>query len=212
MGVGLEGFDLTVPHKNVSLGVVETELLRRVHAARDYRFGDPERQRWTRHLLATRVLAKHRGDPIRLPPPARGWLEERTAVMTAGIRDRGYPVVGDLVELDWQPPSDDSRLVTSVTDDELAAVAAWAVGRLQEALVERQPAASYPAVGPQDGIPGILDLLEHIRAADTGTPPRPAAGTGPVLRSAALAGFPVAPLRRCPPAGRSIHRCAGARN
>jgi hypothetical protein len=178
MGLGLDGFETDVPHKNVSLGVAETELLRRVYVACDDRFRDPERQRWTRHLLATQVLAKHRGEPIRLPSGAREWIEERTAAMTAGIRSRGYSVMGDLADLGWQPPSGSSRLVTSVTEDELAALAGWVVGRLHEALVERQPTAPHPGVLPQDGIAGILDLLEHIRAADTGTSPRPATGSG----------------------------------
>ena len=64
-----------------------------------------------------------------------------------------------------------------MTPEEIADATAWTIARLQEELVQRQPAHAPPPVGPDDGVPGILELLEHIRAADTGETPR-----APLLR------------------------------
>nr|MBA3310964.1 hypothetical protein [Nocardioidaceae bacterium] len=86
----------------------------------------------------------------------------------------GYDVVGDLDDLRWRPPPPESRLVSTVTSDEIAEASDWTIARLQEQLVRRQPAHPAPAVGPTDGVPGILELLEHIRAADTDARPRAA--------------------------------------
>ena len=181
LGMGDVALDLEVPQQHVAVGVVETELLRRIHATRDYRFRDGHRHLWTRRLLAGGLLARRPGAPIRLPADRQEWIQQRADAMAAGIERQGYQVVGDLADLGWQPPSADSRLVADVSQDELDEVSAWTIGRLQEALVDRQPEAPYPPVGPDDGIDGIIELLEHIRAADTGTTPRPAE-TGPRRR------------------------------
>jgi len=177
LGIDPAVYDSQVPRKNVSLGVVETELLRRVHAVRDGRFTDSQRHYWTRRILAGELLGQRRGAAIRLPDDVRPWLEDRSKQIVETIRERGYHVVGDLDELAWGEPPDGARAVESVTREEIAEATAWTISRLQEQLVERQPANPPPPVGPDDGIPGILELLEHIRAADTGETPR-----APILR------------------------------
>lgn len=177
LGIDPGSCDVDVPKKNVSLGCAEAEVLRRVHSRRDARFrNDPERSyvAWTRKLLAVEILGERHGAPFGLPANTQEWIPERTAAMTSEIRDRGYHVVGDLADLNWQPPSPQNRLPSSVTDDEVQEVCTWTITRLREELVQRQPDAVPPAVGPDDGVDGILELLEHIRAADTGTQPRPA--------------------------------------
>jgi hypothetical protein len=177
LGIDPDAYDSTVPRKNVSLGVVETELLRRVHAVRDGRFTDAQRHYWTRRILAGELLGQRRGAPILLPDDVRPWLEERSQQIVATIRERGYDVVGDLDELAWGDPPAGARAVGSVTPGEIAEATAWTISRLQEQLIERQPAHPPPPVGPEDGVPAILELLEHIRAADTGETPR-----APILR------------------------------
>jgi hypothetical protein len=179
--LGLDGsdYDLGVAPANRSLGVVEAELLRRVQAARDYRFQGKGRHLWTRRLLSGRLLVHRAGDPIRLPDDTRIWIEQRTRTTVEGITMAGYHVVGDLDDLGWQPPREAARLVTDVAEPELAKASAWTISRLQEELVQRQPPTPFPDVGPDDGVPGILELLEHIRAADTGEQPREPAPPAP---------------------------------
>jgi hypothetical protein len=177
LGLDPAAYDSEAPSTGRPLGVVETELLRRVHAVRDGRFTDPQRHLWTRRILAGDVLAQRASAPIRLPDSVRPWLDARTDEIVETIRKRGYDVAGDLSELAWTDPPPDARAVSSVTEDEIDETSRWAIARLQEALVERQPAHAPPAVGPDDGVAGILELLEHIRATDTGETPRP-----PILR------------------------------
>jgi hypothetical protein len=182
LGVDPHAYDLDVPRDDGELGVVETELLRRVHAMRDGRFTDAQRHYWTRRILARDLLGRRGGTSIRLPDSVRPWLGERSVEIVSTIRKRDYDVVGDLDELAWADPPPDARVVDSVTPEELADVTAWTISRLQEELVERQPSSPPPPVGPDDGVPGILELLEHIRAADTGETPR-----APILRKLSAA-------------------------
>ncbi len=156
------------------LGVVESELLRAVHARRDLRFTDPQRHVWTRQLLANGVLARRSGTTLRLPTHARPWLSEKSGRMADSIREEGYDVAGDPTVLGWSEPPAEARLLTDVTEQELESLASWTILRLQEELVHREPVTSPPPVGPDDGVEGIIELLEHIRAADTGQPPRSA--------------------------------------
>ncbi len=174
-------YDIETPRRNASLGVVESELLRRVHAAKDDRFTDRRRHRWTRKLLATEILGQRPGAPIRTPPDVRSWLVARSEAMLESVAGAGYHVVGDLDELTWQPASDNARLLSSVTDDEIAEAGAWTIAQLQKTLMRRQLAEPSPPVTPDDGVAGILELLEQLRAADTsGSPRRRSTATSPL--------------------------------
>jgi hypothetical protein len=177
LGVEPTAYDIAVPRKNVSLGVVESELLRRLHARRDYRFTDPDRHAWTRKLLAAEILGQRRSAPIATPEKAQTWLEERSASMLDGVLAKGYDVIGTLDDLRWEPPPSNARSVSSVTDEEIADAATWTVQQLQALLATRYPHVRPPNVPAHDPLGGVLDLLEVIRAADTGTVPRPPEGS-----------------------------------
>jgi hypothetical protein len=175
LGIDPSSCDVDVPRRNPSVGAVEAELMRRVHARGDTRISEHRRfSPWSRRLLVGKVLAERSGAPFVPPDDAREWVSERTAAMVRRIQERGYHVVGDLAELDWQAPPPGARTIGSVTEAEIEDLCGWTIGRLQEELVHRLPAVPPPAVAPSDGIDGILELLEHIRAADTGAQPRPA--------------------------------------
>ncbi len=174
LGLDAAAYDARFDVVPTALGAVEAEVLRAVHARRDPRFTDPQRHVWTRQLLANDVLSRRHGAPLRLPPQARPWLSDRSRRMTDGIRSAGYEVVGDLDVLGWSDPPTEAQLPAEVTTQELESLASWTILRLQEALVHREPVTSPPPIGPDDGVDGIIELLEHIRAADTGRPPRSA--------------------------------------
>jgi hypothetical protein len=178
LGIDADAYDADIPTMNASLGPVEAELLRRIHARRDPRFTDPQRQRWTRRLLAIEILGERRGVGMS-GPTTHPWLEDRTESMIAEIAERGYDVIGTLDDLKWAPPAATTRAIETVTEAELDELSRWTIGRLQEELVQRQPSTQPPPVGPNDGVEGILELLEHIRAADTDVSPREA----PVTKS-----------------------------
>jgi len=167
-------YDTDVPAKNISLGPVEVELLRQVHALRDERFTDVGRQRWTRRLLASRILGQRPRQRIEVPGPARAWLHERSLQMAEAIRARGFHVVGDLDDLTSWPADDDgkARPVSSVTPEELAEAITWTQDKLRQELELREPGRTAPEVSAEDGVEGIVELLEHVRALDTGSVPR----------------------------------------
>jgi hypothetical protein len=159
-----------------ALGVVESELLFRIHGVRDARFTDRERHPWTQGVLVDEVLRRRPGAaPLAPPTGAEEWLQEETALMMRHLIAGEYDVVGDLAALTWTPPPADARTLDSVTVKEVNAAARWTIARLQEMWVERVPRSMPPHVGPEDGVPGILEMLEHLRAHDSGADPRPAA-------------------------------------
>ena len=174
LGLDPSAYDSDLAVTVAHLGPVELELLRRVHARRDPRFTDPQRHVWTRQLLANNVLARRPATPVRVPDDTIGWLTARSDLILSDLDAAGYTVAGDLGDLDRPGAEPGGRLMSDVTGEEVDEVAAWTILRLQEELVHREPVAAPPPVGPEDGVDGILDLLEHIRAADTGAAPRPA--------------------------------------
>ena len=167
-------YDSDLDVTTLPLGPAELELLRRVHARRDPRFIDPQRHLWTRQLLAHEILARRPAPPLALPDDLAAFLADRSRAILDEVATSGYDVAGDLTDLAPAPAPADARLVSEVTDAEVDEVATWTILRLQEELVHREPSAPPPPVGPDDGIDAILELLEHIRAADTGAEPRPA--------------------------------------
>ncbi|MDQ4084930.1 MAG: hypothetical protein M3165_03855, partial [Actinomycetota bacterium] len=135
--LGLDGADVDsdVPKRNVSLGRAETELLRRVNAARDPRFRGVSRHRWTRGLLASQILSQRAGEPIGLPEDARHWVTERTDAMLRQLEAAGYAVAGDLDDLTAAaPPAGTGGGIA--TDAEVEQACDWAIGRLAEHLDE----------------------------------------------------------------------------
>jgi hypothetical protein len=178
--LGLDKADIdsaAAPMRNVSLGRVETELLRQVHKTKDPRFRGLGRQRWTRGVLGNTILVQRPGRPIGVPEDARSWVDQRSDRMVRALQKSGFDVVGDLDDL--RPAA--ATVAASdepATDDEVARACDWTIERLTEYLSEqldRHPDAAVtpPAVGPGDGIPAIFELLEHIRAVSTGQRPRP---------------------------------------
>jgi hypothetical protein len=174
LGLDPLAYDTDTPIRNASLGLVESELLRRLHAVRDERFTDGGRHPWTRKLLATKTLTLRGGDRLGLPDETRGWLSDRAAAMRQAVEAARYHVVGDLDDLDPRlAPGTRTRSVDSVTAAELAEASAWTIARLRAVLQDKHPTVPLPAVSDRDGVEGILELLEHIRGADSGTEPRP---------------------------------------
>jgi hypothetical protein len=84
------------PPSNPSLGVVETELLRRInpHLTEFRSAGD--RGRWIRSYLATEEIMASSGERFRPRPETLAELERRGELALDMLRSGGYDVVGDL--------------------------------------------------------------------------------------------------------------------
>jgi hypothetical protein len=90
---------------NRSLGVAETQLLRRLNARIDHatrRSADFDEL--VRHMLADRMLANRRGTRLQLPARLHPWAVAEAERWTDWITERGVHVVGDLAELHPGPP------------------------------------------------------------------------------------------------------------
>ena len=143
LGIDPDGYDLgAAVRENTSLGIPETELLRRVNVALAGRLKMPAYGRVAKDRLAHKVLAGRKGSPrLTLPPDVRTIVAEQSALMVETLRDRGYDVVGDLDDL-LPEPAAESPVVTALDPpdpDALAAAGVDAVaGLLLELAAERE--------------------------------------------------------------------------
>ena len=123
--------DLDVEPRNVSLGVVEAELLRRINGALEGRFPHRFYDDLVRAVLAEQVLvapgrANAASERPTLPPKQQVWVEERSRQLVEAIRAAGYHVVGDLDDLvPGEEP--DGRQPEDLSPDELLPVALDAI-------------------------------------------------------------------------------------
>jgi hypothetical protein len=149
--VDAAALDTRVPRRNVSLGLVQTELLRRVNVELGGRLRKRQAYRAAGKLyLGKRILAAQGGAPALMPRKLDGWVRGVTDGHLAALRTGGYDVVGTLDDLVPVPESftDDPQ---TVTEAEVAAAAAKAMATM---LVEprrarrRRPRRPRPAPPP----------------------------------------------------------------
>lgn len=117
------------PWANETVGVVGTELIRRLNPLLDHL---PQRQydRAVKRVLVRALAA--RTEPVRFTLPAGdlAWATERGAAMVDEVRAARHPVVGDLDEL--TPKSGSGRLPDQASTDELLADAVQGLAGLAE--------------------------------------------------------------------------------
>jgi hypothetical protein len=104
LGIDSDGIDLSQARANSSLGLPETEFLRRMNAALEEEIPDWYYTRYLKQLLAHGVLAEQsRRERLALPPGREAWAMEQSEALVAGLRDSKYHLVGDLRELIPEP-------------------------------------------------------------------------------------------------------------
>jgi hypothetical protein len=181
-GLDPDRYDTTVKRSNSSMGVHETELVRRMNR----RVGGLEGSSYdalVRLFLAEKVLG---GGKVRLtlPPNRREWARERSQTLIDALAEAGYPVEGDLAELQPSEVADEYVSPTSLTGEELGPVAIkTATALLRRAGKLRaqnrhlrdelgaDPAASRPLPLPRPGafvsrlrrLPGPGALVSRLR-------------------------------------------------
>jgi len=96
--------------RNVSLGISETQLIRRLNrnldaeARRDSHF-----DKLVREMLAQESLVgRRRATPVTLPPSLHPWVEERAEQWIEWVQGAGVHVVGDLADLRPAPLAPDA--------------------------------------------------------------------------------------------------------
>ena len=146
------GFDpatrpVEVEVRNPSMGIVETNVLRRVNQLVVSELDWPVYQRLVKNLLAVNVLAARPDSvPLRLPAEDQDWVRQKSKEMVQSLRESGYEVTGDLDDLLPETGGPDARHPDDVTDGEVLDAAIYAVsGLLHELEAERQRAADERA-------------------------------------------------------------------
>jgi hypothetical protein len=128
--------DTRVPRSNVSLGLVQTELLRRVNVELGGRLRRREAYRAAGKMyLGKRILSAQQGSPAKLPRRLEEWCRSLSAAHVETVRAGGYDVVGSLDDLlpAASAFADDPQ---HVTDAEIADAAAKAMAAM---LVQPPP-------------------------------------------------------------------------
>lgn len=128
-----------VARANESLGVVHVELLRRINVELPADRDRMSMGRMTKSFMTREVLAPIApATTLALPDEAHAWVSERSAAMVATLQESGYDVVGDLGDLLPAPVPEGARTPESVTEAELAALAAPAIARMMVHEVDRR--------------------------------------------------------------------------
>lgn len=105
---------------NTSLGVVESNLLRRLNPRLRAEFDWPAYEHWVKDELAARMLGTRPDQiPLLLPDTEHDWVHDRSAEVAATLTERKYDVVGDLDDLVPAAPQPGGRHPDDASDAEL---------------------------------------------------------------------------------------------
>jgi hypothetical protein len=168
----------TVLPRNVSLGVAELEVVRRLNVAVRDRL-DLAQYRFVVEAGIRPRLRVERSRPLRLPPEHLPWTRLYGERLAAELRQRGLEIIGDLSDLFPGDPSGPATPLDVVSDDELLTAAegvlaslALAHGRLfkryQRAFVAREgrwPTATE-LIGSRARATGFRVQKAALRRAD----------------------------------------------
>jgi hypothetical protein len=122
-------FDGRIGKPNPALGVVETELLRRLNERVADTMVWPTYRAQVKHRLAENILvrAQLRG-PLRLPADQRAWARDWSRDLVAHLGDSGVDVVGELRDLLPTPLEEDRAYSPEdVTDEDIFEAASPAI-------------------------------------------------------------------------------------
>jgi len=165
LGIDPGGVDLTRARPNASLGMPETEFLRRLNQALPDEVPDWFYMWNVKEAVAHQALAdRPREGRLALPASRDTWAKGRAEELIAALGDSGYDLIGDLDELRPPPvsgpyagPAD--QPAERVLDAAVAAAAALVVSQYRKA---------YPAARPQPGPgrhPGLVGRVEATVAS-----------------------------------------------
>jgi hypothetical protein len=153
LGVDHTRLDKHVARSNRGIGRVQAEVLRRVN----YKLGPDNRRRdlygeVAKRYFAVKVLGAQGGDKILVPADEAAWVRDLSTQYADAIRAGGFPVTGDLADLDPAPEAfaADSEVVDleRVMSAASEAIAFMLAERMQEVL-DRRAAAALPAPPPR---------------------------------------------------------------
>lgn len=160
IGVDPGCVDLTRARSNSSLGVPETEFLRRLNTALPPEMPDWFYMRAVKKPLAHGTLAArpHQGLLV-LPPSRQGWAREQGEILVAGLRDSKFDVVGDFSELLPPPATEPYVKPADQPVDQLLDVAVSAAAGLTAGHYRRM----YPPKRQRRRIGGPRQMASRLK-------------------------------------------------
>jgi hypothetical protein len=164
LGLDAGRYSLEERRLNQSLGSAETEVLRRVNLRVAGNLDRRGYERFVQPLVIRRVLIQRPNQQrYALPAEEHKWVRSLTEEMIEFVRDRGYPVTGDLADLLPVEPSDSVRAPDEVDVDAALDAAADVVACLLQELDEVSRAReSRPQ--PGKGNPGAVAMPPSLLA------------------------------------------------
>jgi hypothetical protein len=172
LGIDPATADLTRARPNSSLGMPETEFLRRLNLALPQEVPDWFYMWNVKEAVAHRELAgRPRGGRLVLPADRDAWAKEHSEALVAGLRACGYDLIGDFGELLPGPAAEPAASPAGQPAEEVLDAAV----RAAAALVVNQYRREYPAARPKPEQPeqpeppggrgGLAGLVESAVAS-----------------------------------------------
>ncbi len=167
LGVGAGSVDVSRARPNASLGLAETEFLRRLNQALPGEIPDWFYMWNVKEAVAHQALAaRPPGERLVLPADRDAWAKEHAELLVAGLHESGYDLVGDLGEL---RPRQVTQPGASPADQPAGQMLDAAV-QAAAALVVNQYHREYPAAKPQQGHGGRGGLAGRVESAAASSP------------------------------------------
>lgn len=167
VGIDADTVDLSESFPNSSMGVVETETLRRInHHLGDFQSAI-DRGTYIRTFLADERLVPRGGEPFWPDEDRVQEIRERGRLAVEHIQRQGFDVIGDLDMLRVPDQLAPRRLPESVTDGEVAQVAVELVARMlndvRDLRHERRALREELAQSRRNENPGLrVNLVEKF--------------------------------------------------
>ena len=165
LGIDPARVDLSRARPNTSLGLPEIEFLRRLNLALPRDVPDWFYMWNVKEAVAHGELAgRPRGARLVLPADRDTWAKEHAEVLVAGLRDRGYDLIGDLGELLPGPVTEPAASPADQPAEQVLDAAVRAAAALVANQYQREYAAAKPPQEP-GGHRGLAGLVESAVAS-----------------------------------------------
>jgi len=134
--VGFDASHLEAAHTptNTSVGVVETELMRRLNTTLGDRLNERQRLRVVERALKPALRTRQSSSRLEVPAEYHPWLVEQGRDQAARLRSSAYPVYGDLADL--SPTLTGGVDPSIVPDHDLLEAAVAGLGAVSEHYAE----------------------------------------------------------------------------
>ncbi len=167
LGVGADSVDITRARSNSSLGLAETEFLRRLNQVIPEEVPDWFYMWNVKEPVAHQVLAaRPQGSRLLLPSSREAWAKEEADALVRALSGSGYDLIGNLDELLPQPVS---QAYAGPSDQPAEQVLDAAV-HAAAALIVNQYHKAYPAARPQPDLADRRGLVSRVESTVASSP------------------------------------------